>query len=79
MIITVNIPKLSIATDEATPIEWLVSNGQRVAEGEPLFVVETEKVESEIPAPGSGIVQWEAELNQAYPVGTRIGRIEAGG
>ncbi len=77
--VPVQIPKLSVAIDEATPIEWLVANGGSATDGAALYLVETDKVETEVTAPASGIVHWEVELNQVYPVGTRIGRIETAG
>ena len=73
--IEIKIPKLGIAIDEATPTEWLVEDGQPVNEGDPLFNVSTDKVETEVPSPASGIVYWDAELDEAYPVGTAIGCI----
>ena len=73
--IPVNIPKLGIAIDEATPTEWLIEDGQSVNEGEPLYVVATDKVETEVEAPATGVVRWTVELDEAYPVGTRIGSI----
>jgi pyruvate/2-oxoglutarate dehydrogenase complex dihydrolipoamide acyltransferase (E2) component len=75
--IPVNIPKVSVAIDEATPTEWIVADGQPVTEGQPLYVIATDKVETEVPAPASGIVHWDGELEQAYQVGTRIGWIKS--
>ena len=76
MEVPIQIPKVSIAIHEATPIEWLVAEGQTVNEGDPLYLIETEKVETEVTAAVSGVVHWEAELNEVLPVGTRVGRIE---
>ena len=74
--IPVNIPRLGVAIDEATPIEWLVEDGQSVNEGDPLYVVATDKAETEVEAPASGVVRWAVELDEAYAVGTRIGSIQ---
>ena len=57
---TVHIPRLSVAISEATLIDVLVDDGGHVDEGAPLFLVETEKVETEIPAGASGTVHWTA-------------------
>ncbi len=76
MKVPINIPKLSMATDEGAPMEWLVPDGGRVEEGAELYSLETEKALTEVTAPASGIVHWEAELDEAYPVGTQIGWIE---
>ena len=41
---------------DGTIVEWLVSEGQRVQEGDPIAVIETEKVETELPCPDTGTV-----------------------
>ena len=74
--VVIQIPKLSLAVHEATPIEFLVPDGGHVNEGEPLFLVETEKTETDVAATATGTVHWEVELDTAYPVGTRAGYIE---
>jgi pyruvate/2-oxoglutarate dehydrogenase complex dihydrolipoamide acyltransferase (E2) component len=74
----VNIPRVSVAISEATLLETLVDEGGRVEEGDPLFLLETEKVETEIPAGAAGIVRWTGEIGTTYPIGTQIGVIEQG-
>jgi len=49
-------PKLEMAQETSTVIEWLKEEGERVEKGEPLLVVETEKVTVEIESPASGIL-----------------------
>jgi pyruvate/2-oxoglutarate dehydrogenase complex dihydrolipoamide acyltransferase (E2) component len=73
---TIHIPRTSIAVSEATLQELLVSDGADVEEGAPLFVVETEKVESEIPAGASGKVHWTGTVGTIYEIGAEIGVIE---
>lgn len=77
MKVPVQIPKVSMAIDEATPLEWYVPDGQQVTEGQPLFLLATDKTETDVTAPTSGVVHWDAELDQTYPVGTRLGWIES--
>jgi pyruvate/2-oxoglutarate dehydrogenase complex dihydrolipoamide acyltransferase (E2) component len=72
----VRIPKLSLATSEAGLVEWLVADGATVSEGDALYVVETDKVETEIEAATSGVIHHCAEAGQTYPVGTEIATIE---
>lgn len=69
-------PKLGMAMVEGTLIQWLVDEGTKIAEGEPLFVVETDKVEQEVDAPGSGVLRQPARLDLVYQVGDVIGIIE---
>ena len=73
---TIRIPRASVAISEATLIEQLVEEGGQVNEGDPLFVIETEKVETEIAAGASGTVHWTGQLEEVYEVGTEIGVIE---
>ena len=73
---TVRIPRASVANTEATLVEVLASDGGHVEEGTPLFVIETEKVETEVDAGASGTVRWTGEVGTIYPVGTEIGVIE---
>jgi pyruvate/2-oxoglutarate dehydrogenase complex dihydrolipoamide acyltransferase (E2) component len=75
----IRIPRVSMAVSEATLVEWLVAEGERVEEGQPLYIIETEKVEQEIDAPASGVVRWTAEFGETYEVGTQIGNLEADG
>jgi pyruvate/2-oxoglutarate dehydrogenase complex dihydrolipoamide acyltransferase (E2) component len=74
---TVRIPRVSIAVAEATLTEVLVAEGEHVVEGEPLFVIETEKVETEIDAGASGTVHWTAAIGTVYEIGADIGVIHA--
>jgi pyruvate/2-oxoglutarate dehydrogenase complex dihydrolipoamide acyltransferase (E2) component len=73
---TVRIPRTSVAVSEATLVQVLVDDGAEVGEGDPLFVIETEKVETEIPAGASGRVHWTGTVGDVYNIGTEIGVIE---
>ena len=52
----VKMPKLGETVDEVLIIEWTVSVGDMVSEGDTLLRVETDKVEADLPSPVSGIV-----------------------
>jgi pyruvate/2-oxoglutarate dehydrogenase complex dihydrolipoamide acyltransferase (E2) component len=73
---TIRIPRVSVAIAEATLVNVLVGEGERVEDGNPLFVVETEKVETEIVAGASGTVHWTGEVGTVYEIGTEIGVID---
>jgi len=60
-------PQLGESVNEGTVSKWLKSVGDRVAEFEPLLEVNTDKVDSEIPSPGSGTV-----LKILVPEGTVV-------
>lgn len=68
-------PKTGMYEGSVTLIEWLVEDGGEVVAGDPLFVMESDKVEMEIEAEFSGRVHQEAEPGLEAPVGTRIGAI----
>jgi pyruvate/2-oxoglutarate dehydrogenase complex dihydrolipoamide acyltransferase (E2) component len=74
----VRIPRVSVAISEATLTEFLLPEGSFVSEGDPLFVIETEKVSTEIPAGASGRVHWSGTLNATYDIGAEIGMIQPG-
>jgi pyruvate/2-oxoglutarate dehydrogenase complex dihydrolipoamide acyltransferase (E2) component len=50
------VPLLGEGVEEVTVIKWLKKEGDSVNELEPLLEVNTDKVDTEIPAPASGIV-----------------------
>jgi 2-oxoglutarate dehydrogenase E2 component (dihydrolipoamide succinyltransferase) len=50
------LPKLGESVIEATIIRWLKSEGEKINEDEPLIEIATDKVDSEVPAPFSGIL-----------------------
>jgi pyruvate/2-oxoglutarate dehydrogenase complex dihydrolipoamide acyltransferase (E2) component len=74
---TVRIPRVSVAIAEATLSDVLVGEGGHVDEGDPLFVIETEKVETEIVAGASGTVRWTGTVGTVYDIGAEIGVIRA--
>ena len=65
-------PKLAMAMNEGTINEWLVADGARVEKGDPLLVVETEKVAYDLEAPESGYVRILVEAGATVPVESRI-------
>ena len=77
MAVPINIPKLGVSMTEGTLVEWLVSDGDQVSEGQALYIIETDKVENEVEATASGTVRLAGEEGETYPVGESIGEIEA--
>jgi pyruvate/2-oxoglutarate dehydrogenase complex dihydrolipoamide acyltransferase (E2) component len=71
----IRIPRVSVAVSEAELVDLLVEGGQHVAEGTPIYVIATEKVEQEIEAGASGTVQWTGEVGTTYDIGAEIGII----
>lgn len=50
------VPRLGEGVDEVTVTKWLKQVGDSVKELEPLLEVNTDKVDTEIPAPASGVI-----------------------
>jgi len=56
MPVQVIMPQLGESVVEGTISKWLKSKGDRIEEFEPLLEVNTDKVDSEIPSPASGVL-----------------------
>src|SRR5215475_873784 len=50
-------PQMGESIFEGTLTKWLKKKGDRVQRDEPLFEISTDKIDSEIPAPASGVLQ----------------------
>jgi pyruvate/2-oxoglutarate dehydrogenase complex dihydrolipoamide acyltransferase (E2) component len=70
------IPQAGSEMDEGELTEWLVPSGTRVDEGQPVYVLATDKVEMDVQAPASGVLHHVGEAGQVYPVGTVVARID---
>ena len=56
MRVEVRMPRLGETVDEVVLLEWLVEVGSQVEEGTELALVETDKVETEVPSPVAGTI-----------------------
>lgn len=56
MATNVLVPRLGEGVDEVTVTKWLKQEGDSINELEPLLEVNTDKVDTEIPAPATGII-----------------------
>src|SRR5881409_3749857 len=56
MSVSVTMPRLGESVTEGTVTRWLKKEGERVEADEPLLEVSTDKVDTEIPSPASGIL-----------------------
>ena len=69
------LPKTGIYEGDVTLIEWLVPHGDEVFAGDPLFLMESEKIEMEIESDVDGWLHQEAAPGLEASIGTRIGVI----
>ncbi len=66
-------PSVEVGMDEGRLVEFLVQVGSPVAVGQPLFVVEAEKVTLEIEAPAAGrVAELCAEPDSDLRVGSPV-------
>jgi len=73
-------PQMGESIVEGTITKWLKKPGDKIQRDEPLFEISTDKVDAEIPAPASGILQ-EIKVAEGTTVGvnTIVGTIAADG
>jgi len=80
MATNVYVPRLGEGVDEVTITKWLKQVGDSVNELEPLLEVNTDKVDTEIPAPASGVIlRIEMKEGQPAKVGELLAIIGAAG
>lgn len=70
------IPQLGVTMTEGELTEWLVDDGDTVETGQPLYVLATDKTETEIEAPVAGTLSIKAGPEEVYAVGTVVGSID---
>jgi len=76
MAIDLLMPKLGLTMTEGVLLEWKARPGDAVAKGQLLYVVETDKIATEVEAEAHGIL--EAQLvaeGETVPVGAVVGRL----
>ncbi len=73
-------PQMGESIFEGTITKWLKKPGDKIQRDEPLFEISTDKVDAEIPAPASGILQ-EIKVSEGntVQVNTVVGVIGDGG
>ena len=77
MSVSVLMPQLGESVTEGTVTRWLKKEGERVTADEPLLEVSTDKVDTEIPAPASGILRGiVVDEDETVAVGAQLAVIE---
>jgi pyruvate dehydrogenase E2 component (dihydrolipoamide acetyltransferase) len=73
-------PQMGESIFEGTITKWLKKTGDKVQRDEPLFEISTDKVDAEIPAPASGVLQEiKVPEGNTVQVNTVVGVIGDGG
>ena len=53
-VVEVVMPQMGVSVSEGTILKWLKQEGETVEADEPLLEISTDKVDTEVPSPGSG-------------------------
>lgn len=70
------LPKLGFSMNEGTLSEWLAADGSQVAEGQPLYSLESDKSTNEVESPATGTLRVLKQSGETYEVGTLLAVIE---
>jgi 2-oxoglutarate dehydrogenase E2 component (dihydrolipoamide succinyltransferase) len=78
--IDVVMPQMGVSVSEGTITKWLKSEGEAIQADEPLLEISTDKVDTEVPSPGTGIVQQIlVQEGETVDVGTKLAVISPEG
>jgi pyruvate dehydrogenase E2 component (dihydrolipoamide acetyltransferase) len=78
--VDVVMPQMGVSVSEGTITKWLKSEGEEIAADESLLEISTDKVDTEVPSPATGVLQQIlAQEGETVAVGTKIAVISAGG
>ena len=74
--IDVVMPQMGVSVSEGTITKWLKQQGEQVEADEPLLEISTDKVDTEVPSPGSGtLTQILVQEGETVAVGTKVAQI----
>jgi len=77
---TVTMPELGESITEGTITRWLKQEGDQVEADEPLLEISTDKVDTEVPSPVSGVLQSiKVQADETVEVGAELAVIGGGG
>jgi 2-oxoglutarate dehydrogenase E2 component (dihydrolipoamide succinyltransferase) len=78
--VDVVMPQMGVSVSEGTITKWLKAEGETVQTDEPLLEISTDKVDTEVPSPASGVVsRIVAQEGETVEVGTTIAVISSQG
>ncbi len=76
---SIQMPQLGETIVEGTILKWLKQEGESIEVDEPLFEISTDKVDTEVPSPVSGVVtKILVPEGQTVAVGTQLAEIDSG-
>ena len=78
--IDVVMPQMGVSVSEGTITKWLKQEGEEVQADEPLLEISTDKVDTEVPSPGAGVLtQILVQEGETVDVGTKLAVIGGDG
>jgi pyruvate dehydrogenase E2 component (dihydrolipoamide acetyltransferase) len=78
--IEVVMPQMGVSVAEGTITRWLKQPGENIALDEPLLEISTDKVDTEVPSPGEGVVaEIRVQEGETVEVGTVLATIAPAG
>ncbi len=70
----IDMPQLGLTMEKGSILQWLKAEGERIEKGQPVVLIQTEKVEYEVEAPGAGtLIKILAKEGAELPVGGLMG------
>ena len=80
ILVDVVMPQMGVSVSEGTITRWAKNVGDTIDADETIVEISTDKVDTEVPSPASGVVrELLAEEGETVPVNTRIAVIDTGG
>ncbi|MGH3039628.1 MAG: biotin/lipoyl-containing protein, partial [Gaiellaceae bacterium] len=72
-LVDVVMPQMGVSVSEGTVTKWVKSEGEPVEADETLLEISTDKVDTEVPSPASGVVQQIlVQEGETVDVGTKL-------
>src|ERR671937_2267594 len=71
--VDVVMPQMGVSVSEGTITKWLKHEGEPIAADEALLEISTDKVDTEVPSPGEGVLQQIlVQEGETVEVGTKL-------
>src|SRR5262245_55947068 len=78
--VEVVMPQMGVSVSEGTVTRWLKQPGDTIALDEPLLEISTDKVDTEVPSPGEGVLaEVRVQEGETVEVGTVLAVIAPAG
>ncbi len=78
-LVDVTMPQMGVSVAEGTVVAWRVEVGDRIGADETICEISTDKIDTEVPAPATGVVaEILVPVEETVSVGTVLARIAAG-